>query len=54
MKKTFGFLLEIFPLAVFFIGSKYTHLVLDIEKDRNLIYATGMLMAATLIAIIGR
>ncbi|MGL1921193.1 MAG: septation protein A [Hyphomicrobiales bacterium] len=50
-KKSNNFLLEIFPLAAFFLGYKFAHVVFKNDPEDNLIYATGILMAATIIAL---
>lgn len=50
-KKTLGFFLEIFPLAAFFIGNKFAHHVFNNDPEKNLIYATGILMVATVFSL---
>lgn len=52
--KSYGFLLDIMPLAAFFLGNKYAHLLFKNDPDDNLIYATGILMFASVIAITAR
>lgn len=50
-KKSGGFLVEMLPLAAFFIAYKFAHRVFGNPEDKNLIYATGVLMVATIIAV---
>lgn len=50
-KNPYRFILEVFPLAAFFIGYKFAHVIFGNEPDDNLIYATGILMLATVIAL---
>jgi len=50
-KKTLGFLLEVFPLAVFFIGNSRAHQFFDIEKSENIYYATGAFMVTLIAAL---
>lgn len=50
-KKPNNFLLEIFPLAAFFLGYKFAHTLFGNDPEDNLIYATGILMVATIIAL---
>lgn len=50
-KKSNGFLFDILPLAAFFIAYKFAHRVFGNPEDKNLIYATGVLMVATIIAV---
>lgn len=46
MKKTISFLLEVIPLAVFFITNSRAHQFFDIDKSENIYYATGAFMIA--------
>lgn len=53
-KKILGFLLEVFPLAVFFIGNSRAHQFFDIEKSENIYYATGAFMITLIFALTAR
>ena len=53
-KKTIGFLLEIFPLAVFFIGNSRAHEIFAIDRSENIYYATGAFMITLIIALTAR
>ena len=50
-KKIFGFLLEVFPLGVFFIGNSRAHQFFDIDKSENIYYATGGFMVTLIFAL---
>ncbi len=50
-KKTLGFLLEVFPLAIFFIGNSRADQFFDIEKSQNIFYATAAFMIALVVSL---